>query len=106
MIAGVVEIELARHQWDEGRRALQIAGSDEAAADALARQVRIVSAELTRRLGQVFTLSELVEVYAGADRWSVGLLDEAFPGQVPTRTSCVADAAFELHSRHASDYAP
>jgi hypothetical protein len=105
MIGGAVEIELARHQWEEGRRVLQAAGSDPASA-ALLRQVGIVSAELTRRLGQVFTLAELVALYEGADRWSVSLLHEALPEEAPAHVSAVADAAFELHSRRALDYAP
>jgi hypothetical protein len=106
MIGGVVEVELARHQWEEGRRALQAPGPDAAAARALARQVEILSAELTRRLGQVFTLAELVAVYEGADRWSIELLQEAFPDEVPASVSTAADAAFELRSRYASDYVP
>ncbi len=101
-----MEVELARHQWEEGRRALQARGPDSAAARALVRQVEILSAELTRRLGQVFTLAELVAVYEGADRWSVELLQEAIPDEVPTSVSTAADAAFALYSRRAFDYEP
>ena len=101
-----MDIELARHQWDDGRRTLQRAGSDSVAARALQRQVDIVSAELARRLGQVFTLAELVRVYEGADVWSLPLLHETLAGEVQLHASTAADAAFELYARRASDYAP
>ncbi len=102
----VLELELARHQWAEGRRALQRAGRDPAAADALARQVEILTGELASRLGQVFTLAELAGVYRGADRWSLPLLQEALPEDPPFSAGTVADAAFDQYSRRASDYAP
>jgi hypothetical protein len=101
-----VGTELARHQWEEGRRALQRAGSDPAAAGLLARKVEIVSAEIARRLGQVFTLAELVELYEGADRWSLALLHDALPDELPSAASTAADAAFEFYARRASDFTP
>jgi hypothetical protein len=106
MIDEGVEIELARHQWAEGQRALRRAGADPAAAASLGRQVEIVSAEIARRLGQVFTLAELVGVYRGVDRWALGLIQDALGDEVPSHSSNAADAAFDLYARRASDYVP
>ncbi len=108
MSASALEIELARHQWEDGARRLERAGSDPALARVLAAQVDVVSAELARRIGQVFTLAELVGVYRGADRWSLSLLGDALPEDAPppTHVSAVADAAFARYARRAADYAP
>ncbi len=65
-----------------------------------------MTAELTRRVGQVFTLDELATEYDGADRWTLETIDDAFPDDVPADVSTTADAAFDLYSRRASDYAP
>lgn len=106
MSASPLDTELARHQWEEGRRALERAAADPRGARELPRQVAIVSAELSRRLGQVFTIADLVGLYGGADRWAPALLHEALPDEVPTHASSAVDAAFELASRRARDYVP
>lgn len=97
-------IELARHQWEEGRRTLQRAPG--ASAALLAAQVEVVSAQIVSRLGQVFTLADLVAVYGGADRWSLAAIHDALPDGVPAQAAAVADAAFEIAARRASDYRP
>jgi hypothetical protein len=106
MIGPVVDVELARHQWAEGRRALERERSDRAAYGRLARGVDVVVAELARRLGQTFTLEELAGEYHRADRWSLELLDDAFVDWPPTDTSAMTDAAFDRYSHRASDYSP
>ena len=106
MIDRVVNVELARHQWEDGRRAVERSRQDRAAYDHLSTQVGVLTAELARRVGQIFTLEELAAVYEGADRWVPEALHEAFPSEVPTQASTVADAAFQLFSRRASDYTP
>ena len=105
-MSAVLQIELARHQWEEGRRALQRLRADPSLAATLTAQVELVGAELSRRLGQVFTLAQLVEAYRDADRWSAAVLHEALPGEAPAYVSLVADAAFDLYARRAADYAP
>ena len=106
MIERVMDIELARHQWEDGHRAVERARSDRAAYDRLSLQVEIVTAELGRRVGQTFTLEQLAGVYAGADRWALEAIHDALPDDVPSQASTVADAAFQLYSRRASDYSP
>jgi hypothetical protein len=106
MIGAVVDIELARYQWEEGRRALERARRDRRRHGQLTRELEIVSAALTRRIGQVFTLAELATVYETADRWVLEAIHDAFPEQAPSDAAAVADAAFAASSRRASDYAP
>jgi hypothetical protein len=106
MIRAVVDLELARHQWTEGRRAVDRTRSDPNAHRRLVAQVEVVTAELTRRVGQVFTLDELATEYEGADRWTLEAIDDAFPDEVPAEVSTASDAAFDVYSRRASDYAP
>jgi hypothetical protein len=106
MIGAVVDVELARHQWETGRRALDRARGDEPRHRQLTREVEIVTAGLMRRIGQVFTLDELATVYAAADRWVLEAIHDAFPESAPAEAATVADAAFDAYARRASDYSP
>ena len=106
MIGQVVDLELARHHWSDGRRALDRARSDRARYDRLSAGVEVVQGELSRRLGQVFDLEELADAYAGSDRWVLEALHDAFPDDPPAESSLIASAAFDLHARRASDYSP
>jgi hypothetical protein len=101
-----MDVELARYQWEEGRRTLERLRHDRPRHRQLIHEVDIVTAALTRRIGQVFTLDELATVYESADRWVFEAIHEAFPDQAPAAAATVADAAFDAHSRRASDYAP
>jgi hypothetical protein len=102
----MADLELARHQWEEGRRAVERARADRAAYTGLTRRMDAITAELTRRIGQTFTLGELAALYQGSDRWVLETIDEAFPGQRAGDVSTAADAAFDLYARRASDYEP
>jgi hypothetical protein len=102
----MADLDLARHQWEEGRRAVQRARDDRQEYARLTRRIDAVTAELTRRVGQTFTLAELAAVYGGADRWALETIDDAFPDESTGGVSTAADAAFDLYSRRASDYAP
>jgi hypothetical protein len=106
MIGGMADLDLARHQWEEGRRAVERARPDRREYAGLTRRVDAITAELTRRIGQTFTLAELVACYQGSDRWALETIDDAFPDERPGDVSTAADAAFDLYSRRASDYAP
>jgi hypothetical protein len=102
----MADLELARHQWEEGRRAVQRARADRAEYVGLTGRMDAITAELTRRIGQTFTLGELAALYKGSDRWVLETIDDAFPGQGAGDVSTAADAAFDLYSRRASDYEP
>jgi hypothetical protein len=106
MIGWMADLDLARHQWEEGRRAVERARADRSTYAGLGRRIDAITAELTRRIGQTFTLSELAACYQGSDRWALETVDEAFPDERPGDVSTAADAAFDLYSRRASDYVP
>ena len=94
-----VAVEHARQQWEEGHRRLQ-SYSDDRALFQLQAQVRLVVDELSRRVGQTFTLAELADSYYQADRWLYDVLGSA------RHLALVQDAAFHLYARRAVDYAP
>lgn len=96
------EVESARREWAEGHRRLL----DERDERLLA-QVDVVAAELRRRVGGTFTLRELAEAYAGAERWSRAVVAEHAPAPGWPRTlSLVEAAAFHQYARGAQDYEP
>lgn len=103
-----VELEVARHQWDDGRRRVEEARRvDRPRYDALVGEVDLVLAELRARVGQTFTLAELADAYDGADSWVRDLLDDADPdGEPVAEAGTIADAAFHSYARGASDYRP
>jgi hypothetical protein len=65
-----------------------------------------VTAELRKRLGTTFTLSELVDVYASVEDWARDTLAEQGAPGWPRDVTLVADEAFHLYARGAIDYRP
>jgi hypothetical protein len=102
-----VDLELARQQWEDGRRRVEGTRGDRRRYVALQEQVDVVVDALRKRVGQVFTLGDLADAYDGADEWARSLLEAADPDAPPTaEAGTVADAAFHQYARGASDYAP
>jgi hypothetical protein len=100
-------LESTRQEWEEGYRQLQAQSRDRARYARLADQVEILRDELRRRVGQTFTISELAQTYAEADGWVRETLAElATTTTWPRTMSLVEAAAFYLHARGATDYAP
>jgi hypothetical protein len=106
MIEPVVDLEVARHQWAAGARSLERRRGDQGTYETSLVGVEAVERELTRRVGQTFTLDQLASEYARSDRWVLQLLDDTFPESIPPDGSTLADAAFDRYSRHAADYRP
>ena len=103
----MLDVELARQQWRDGSRRVEANRGDPAAYERLHRHVEVVRSELRRRVGQTFTLEELVGVYERADVWTQPLLYEAVPEESPPPdTATVADAAFDAYAVGATDYTP
>jgi len=103
-----VDVELARQQWEDGLRRIERSRSNPDEYRRLNAQVEVVAAELRRRVGGTFTLAELVRAYDRADDWARVVLHDARDDEdapLP-ETATVADAAFHLYARGASDYAP
>ncbi len=102
-----MDVELARQHWQDGDRRVEALRVDRRRYTQLVVKVELVTAELRRRLGQVFTLAELAEEYDGADPWVRDTLDDADPDGAPTsEAGTIADAAFHAYARGASDYRP
>jgi uncharacterized protein (DUF849 family) len=92
--------ESARQEWEEGYRRIQSERGDRRRHRALMADVDAVRDELRRRVGQTFTVSDLAAVYADADAWMREVV--ADPRELPL----IGAAAFHLHVRAATDYAP
>ena len=102
-----IAVDNARQEWEESQRRLEAAAHDRFRYERLLDQVEAVTDELRRRVGQTFTLAELVEAYGAAERWSRDAVaaTQPPPGWVST-LSLVEGAAFCLYARGAVDYEP
>jgi hypothetical protein len=99
-----IAVQLARRQWEEGRRRFD----EHAKADPrLLAALEVVTDELRRRVGQTYTLAELASAYDRAEDWVRPAIADfaAFPGWPRTLTT-VQDAAFHVYARGATDYRP
>jgi hypothetical protein len=97
----------ARLEWEEGNRRFEEAVRDPAARDRLYAQVEVVSEELRKRLGSIFTLEELAHAYLSAEHWARKAVAERAPTPGWPRTVSLAeDAAFHAYARGAIDYKP
>jgi len=102
-----MDVELARQQWEDGRRRVERAAPDSPESRRLAGEVELVVSELRRRLGQTFTLDQLAAVYDDASEWAQDVLFDARPDDAPPPdTATVTDAAFQQYARGAVDYRP
>ena len=100
-------LEATRHEWEHGYRRLEAKASDRALYVQYLAELEIVLDQLRRRLGQTFTLDELVDTYPGADRWvQEALAEHELTRGWPARMTTVIDSAFHLYSRGAVDYRP
>ena len=72
-----------------------------------AKQVGVISEELRRRVGGVYTLAELARAYRDADSWARQAVSDRAPGPGwPRDLSLVLAAAFQAYQRGAADYMP
>lgn len=102
-------LEIARHQWDEGRRRLESEGEDTARSRHLVLLVEAVVDELRRRVGQTYTLADLAHVYQGSEDWVREVVVAATPPKARAGVrdaALVGDAAFAAYARGALDYRP
>jgi hypothetical protein len=96
-------LENALFQWEEGLRTLRaIEGPRERRqAD---RVVGAIQDELRRRIGPTFSAAELAELYGRGTDWCLQVAMDAGPG-LSTDARSLADAAFWLYLRGATDFA-
>jgi hypothetical protein len=101
------DVDSARRDWESGFRLLLAGAADPVQGERLYAQVEVVAAELRKRIGATFTLTELADLYAGSERWVREAIGEhaATPGWARTAATA-GDAAFHLYARGAQDYEP
>lgn len=101
-----LSVDTVRQQWEEGNRRFESRAADAVYPDLL-EQLEVATDELRKRVGQTFTLAQLVDAYAASDYWLREAVEERIdsPGWVRHLT-VVQDAAFHQYARGATDYSP
>ena len=101
------EVESARREWEDAYRRFTEQARDSGRGDALHEQLDVLTRELRKRVGGVFTLRELAEAYRRVDTWALEALGgDELDRQLLAALAFVEGAAFELYSRGAVDYEP
>lgn len=96
-------LENALFQWEEGLRTLR-AIDDPRERRRADRVVGAIQDELRRRIGPTFAAAELAELYGRGTDWCLQVVMDAMPG-LATDARSLADAAFWLYLRGATDFA-
>jgi hypothetical protein len=100
-------VEIARQEWADGHRRLEAEHGNASRYRLLHAQLEAVIEQLRRRIGAVFTLSELAAEYRRSESWvrdAIAELPSAAQWQPGLTTA--TDAAFHLYARGARDYEP
>lgn len=96
-------LENALFQWEEGRRALQ-AIEDPRQRRLADRVVDAIREELRRQIGPTFSAAELADLYGRGTDWAQQVAIDVAPS-VESDAQSLADAAFWLYLRGATDFA-
>jgi hypothetical protein len=100
-------VQTTRVDWERAFAELEAQRGDPRRYGRLLDAVEAVTAELRARIGQTFTLEQLVGVYAGVERWGREAVAERAPYDGwPRDLALVQDAAFHLYARGAIDCEP
>ena len=103
----MTQIEVTRHEWEEGTRRLEATRDDPRRYRQLLQLLELVLGELRKQIGQRYTLQELVDAYADSERWAREVLEERAPNPGwPRDLTTVLAAAFDAYQRGAMDYEP
>jgi hypothetical protein len=107
LASDIVSIQTARTDWERGFAELEAQKSDRRRYARLLDAVDAVTAELRARIGQTFTLQQLVDAYADVESWGRDAVGERAPyAGWPRDLAVVEDAAFHLYARGALDFQP
>ncbi len=102
-----VSVETARVDWERAFKQLEAQKDDPRRYRRLLDAVEAVTAELRARIGQTFTLDQLVACYGSVERWGRHAVAERAPYDGwPRDLALVEDAAFHLYARGALDFEP
>ena len=101
------QVAVARQEWEEGARRLEATREDRYRYRRLLELLELLLDELRKRIGQTYTLAELVAAYGESERWGREVLEEraTAPGW-PRDLSLALAAAFDAYQRGAIDYEP
>jgi hypothetical protein len=103
----VTQIEVTRHEWEEGTRRIEATRDDPRRYRQLLQLLELVLGELRKQIGQRYTLQELVDAYGESERWAREVLEERAPNPGwPRDLTTVLAAAFDAYQRGAMDYEP
>jgi len=103
----VSRVEVARQEWEEGSRRLEAAREDGRRYRQLLELLELVLDELRKRIGQTYTLAELVTAYGESEGWAREVLEERATGPGwPRDLTLVLASAFDAYQRGAIDYEP
>ncbi len=107
VLLAVSRTEIARLEWEEGTRRLEAARGDGPRYRQLLQLLELVLDELRKRVGQTYSLDELVRAYPESERWAREVLEEraTVPGW-PRDLTTVLAAAFDTFQKGAVDYEP
>jgi hypothetical protein len=102
-----VNVEVARQEWEEGSRRLEAAREEGRRYRQLLELLELVLDELPKRIGQTYTMQELVAAYGESEHWAREVLEERAPAPGwPRDLTIVLAAAFDAYQRGATDYEP
>ena len=103
----MTSVAVVRQEWEDGTRRLEACRDEPRRYGQLIELLELVVDELRKRIGQTYTLAELVAAYGDADGWAREILDERAPASGwPRDLTVVLAAAFDVFQRGAADYAP
>jgi hypothetical protein len=107
VLLAVSEVEVARQEWEEGTRRLEAVREEERRYRQLVELLELVLDELRKRVGQTYSLRELVAAYGDSEGWAREVLEERAQGPGwPRDLTIVLAAAFDAYQRGATDYEP
>ena len=102
-----MSVQTARTDWERGYAELEAQKGDPRRYARLLNAVDAVTAELRARIGQTFTLEQLVDAYSDVERWGRHAVAERAPYDGwPRDLALVQDAAFHVYARGAVDFTP
>ena len=105
MVDTDIRTENARRQWAEGDRRVWRQRGDTVKFPVLERVIEEIQDEVVRRIGQTFTLQDLLLAYDSSEQWATQVAHETAPGRPwAWEMSVVCDAAFHRLVSSAQDY--
>jgi hypothetical protein len=102
-----MSVDAARAEWKRAYEEVEAERPDTRRYRRLLGAVEAVTRELTARVGQTFTIDELLEAYRDVEGWGrVAVAERAPYDGWPRDLALVEDAAFYLYARGAVDFEP